>query len=117
MEINVSRKERIIVTVNNLDVHVVETDEGVVVDVFGKDQEEGEPITSTFAYFQEGEPVKEEKKKFLFYQIIKHEYEVEARSLEEAYHILENNPSVYEEDSYIDHNPNEDEFVYTGTVD
>jgi len=44
------------ITVDNLHVHLIRTDEGVVVDVFkGKLEPYDDPITSTYAYFNEGE--------------------------------------------------------------
>lgn len=44
------------VKINNIDVHIVETDEGVVVDMYARPKEGedfGEPISSTWATFAE----------------------------------------------------------------
>lgn len=41
------------VGVRNLSVDIHRTDEGVVVDIFRKGEENGDPIASTYAYFGE----------------------------------------------------------------
>lgn len=46
------------ITVKNMSVHIVKTDEGVVVDIYPLGSEDGEAITSTYAY--DGECVSEE---------------------------------------------------------
>jgi len=42
------------VTVDNLSVYIIRTDEGVVVDIYPKGGEAGESIASTYAFNQEG---------------------------------------------------------------
>lgn len=46
---------RLWITVDNLSVHVVQTDEGVIVDIYPLDHEDDEPIASTYAFFSDGE--------------------------------------------------------------
>lgn len=43
------------ITVDNLSVYVVRTDEGVVVDIFGHGKEMDGPLGSTYAYRSEAE--------------------------------------------------------------
>lgn len=44
------------ITVNNLSVYVIRTDEGVVVDIYPYGREtETEPVASTYAFFNKGE--------------------------------------------------------------
>jgi hypothetical protein len=45
---------RLWITVENLSVHIVQIDEGVVVDIYSLDHEDENPITSTYAFFNEG---------------------------------------------------------------
>ena len=44
------------ITVGNLSVHIVKTDEGVVVDIYPLNKEDCEPIATAYDYDQEGEP-------------------------------------------------------------
>jgi hypothetical protein len=43
------------ITIGNLSVHPIRTDEGVVVDIYPLGREDLEPIATTFAYFSEAE--------------------------------------------------------------
>jgi hypothetical protein len=43
------------VTVNNIDVHIVRTDEGVVVDMWPLGQEGGTSMATTYAFFQDAD--------------------------------------------------------------
>jgi hypothetical protein len=50
------------ITVNNLSVYLKKEHEGIVVDIYPLEQEDGEPITSTWAMWQDGwKPDEEEK--------------------------------------------------------
>lgn len=46
--------ESVWVTVNNLSVYIKRTDEGVVVDIFPLNREDGESLASTYAFDSEG---------------------------------------------------------------
>ena len=50
----VLQEEPIWITVENLSVYVHKTNEGVVVDIFPLGDEMEDPITSTYAFFNEG---------------------------------------------------------------
>lgn len=41
------------ITVNNLSVYIKRTDEGVVIDIYELNDENNEPIASTYAFFSE----------------------------------------------------------------
>jgi hypothetical protein len=43
------------ITIGNISVHLVRTDEGVVCDMYPLGREMNHPITSTYAFFTEGE--------------------------------------------------------------
>lgn len=43
------------ITVNNISVHIIKTDEGVVVDLYPAKKENDNPIASTYAHFTEAE--------------------------------------------------------------
>ncbi len=45
---------RLWITVENLSVHIVQTDEGVVVDIYPLNHEDEEPVATTYAFFNEG---------------------------------------------------------------
>jgi len=47
------------ITVKNLSVYINETDEGVVVDIYALNHEMDDPITSTYAFFNEAEGYEE----------------------------------------------------------
>jgi len=48
------------ITVNNISVHIVRTDEGVVVDLYPKDGEMNNALAGTWLHFQDAEPDKED---------------------------------------------------------
>jgi len=43
------------ITVKNISVHIIKTDEGVVADLWALGDEDGEPLTSTWLMFAEAE--------------------------------------------------------------
>ena len=43
------------VEVDNIDVHIIRTDEGVIADLWSNEREDDEPMTSTYAHFNEAE--------------------------------------------------------------
>lgn len=53
------KEGRVWITVGKLSVHVVTTDEGVVVDIYPVGKEDEEPIASTYAFDREGETEEE----------------------------------------------------------
>lgn len=48
-------ESRLWLTIKNISVHIIETDEGVIVDIYPLNHEDEDPITTTYAFFNEAE--------------------------------------------------------------
>lgn len=55
-----SEEDSVWITVNNISVHIIRTDEGVVVDLYPLSEEDCDPVAGTWATFQECLPEEED---------------------------------------------------------